>query len=142
MFKVMTWNLENLFRPHTEGGPDSEAVYQEKLEGLAAKINEQEPDALSVQEVGDPAALDDLVQLLDGSWHQRVSQHPDQRHIRVAWLTQHEISGSEDILAFPEHLKPVQVDDAGKSLAEMGRGAVAVTIQRTRAARFGSSRPI
>ncbi len=130
MFKVMTWNLENLFRPHTEGGPESEAVYQEKLEGLAATINAQAPDALSVQEVGDPAALDDLVQLLDGSWHQRVSQHPDQRHIRVAWLTQHEISGSEDVLAVPEHLEPVQVDDTGTSLAEMGRGAVAVTIQR------------
>jgi hypothetical protein len=39
------------------------------------------------------------------------------------------VTGFEDILAFPEHLEPVQVDDAGHSLAEMGRGAIAVTIQ-------------
>jgi endonuclease/exonuclease/phosphatase family metal-dependent hydrolase len=130
VFKVMTWNVENLFRPHTEGGPDSDVVYEAKLNGLAATINAQAPDALSVQEVGDPAALDDLVDLLDGSWHQRVSQHPDQRHIRVAWLTQHEITASEDILDFAEHLEPVQVDDDGTRLGEMGRGAVAITVQR------------
>lgn len=130
MFKVMTWNLENLFRPGTEAAPDSTATYEAKLEGLAAKINQQAPDALSVQEVGEPAALDDLVDLLAGNWHQRVSQHPDQRYIRVAWLTKRDITASEDILAFPEHLEPVQVDDDGNSLAEMGRGAVAITIQR------------
>ena len=129
MFKVMTWNLENLFRPHSDDGPDSDAVYEAKLNGLAATINAQAPDALSVQEVGDPAALDDLVGLLAGSWHRRVSQHPDQRHIRVAWLTQREISASEDILQFPDYLEPVQVDDAGTSLGEMGRGAVAITVQ-------------
>jgi hypothetical protein len=50
----MTWNLENLFRPGTEAGPDSTAIYEAKLEGLAAKINQQAPDALSVQEVGEP----------------------------------------------------------------------------------------
>jgi endonuclease/exonuclease/phosphatase family metal-dependent hydrolase len=130
MFKVMTWNVENLFKPHTASGPASDAVYEAKLNGLAATINAQAPDALSVQEVGDPAALDDLVALLDGTWHQRVSQHPDQRHIRVAWLTPHDITASEDILEFPDHLEPVQVDDDGNTLGEMGRGAVAVTVQR------------
>lgn len=130
MFKVMTWNVENLFRPHTEGGPGSDAVYDAKLNGLAATINAQAPDALSVQEVGDPAALDDLVGLLNGTWQQRVSTHPDQRQIRVAWLTQHEITASEEILEFPEHLEPVQVDDEGTTLGEMGRGAVAITVQR------------
>jgi hypothetical protein len=83
MFKVMTWNVENLFRPFTEAGPDSSAVYEAKLGGLAATINAQTPDALAVQEVGEPAALGDLVDLLAGSWHRRVSQHPDQRGIRV-----------------------------------------------------------
>lgn len=129
MFKVMTWNVENLFRPGADGGPTSETVYQDKLAGLAATINAQAPDALSLQEVGDPAALDDLVQLLTGTWHRRVSQHPDQRHIRVAWLSQRDISDGEDILAFPAALKPVQVDDTGATLGVMGRGAVAITLQ-------------
>jgi hypothetical protein len=68
----MTWNVENLFRPRTEGGPTSEAVYEAKLKGLAAMINAQALDALSLQEVGSPAALDDLVDLLDGDCHRRV----------------------------------------------------------------------
>ncbi len=128
MFKVMTWNVENLFKPGAAAGPASEAVYEAKLRGLAATINDQAPDALAVQEVGDPAALDDLVQRLRGTWHQKLSRHPDQRHIRVAWLTRREITQSEDILEFPAQLKPVQVDDGGATIGVMGRGAVAVTV--------------
>jgi hypothetical protein len=37
--KVMTWNLENLFRPGAESGPDTQTVYAEKLQGLASIIN-------------------------------------------------------------------------------------------------------
>jgi endonuclease/exonuclease/phosphatase family metal-dependent hydrolase len=129
MFKVMTWNVENLFRPGAAAGPVSEAVYEAKLRGLAATINDQMPDALAVQEIGDPAALDDLVRLLRGTWHKKLSRHPDQRHIRVAWLTGREITQSEDIVEFPAQLKPVQVDDGGATIGVMGRGAVAITVQ-------------
>ena len=128
MFKVMTWNVENLFKPGAAAGPASEAVYDTKLRGLAATINDQAPDALALQEVGDPAALDDLVQRLRGTWHRRLSRHPDQRHIRVAWLTQRAIMEPADIFKFPPHLQPVQVDDGGATLGVMGRGAVAVTV--------------
>jgi endonuclease/exonuclease/phosphatase family metal-dependent hydrolase len=96
---------------------------------LAATINAQAPDALSLQEIGDPAALDDLEAVIDGTWHRHVSTHPDQRHIRVAWVTPHGITDADDILAFPDHLEPVQVDDDGDTLAVMGRGAVAITVQ-------------
>ena len=68
MFKVMTWNIENLFRPGHASGPPDQAVYGDKIEGLAATINEQAPDALALQEVGDLDALDDLVQQLQGAW--------------------------------------------------------------------------
>jgi endonuclease/exonuclease/phosphatase family metal-dependent hydrolase len=128
VFKVMTWNVENLFRPGSADGPTAGTVYQQKLEGLADMINGQAPDALSVQEIGDPAALGDLVALVNGTWHQRVSTHPDQRHIRVAWLSQHAISDPEDILVFPPHLQAVQTDDDGSTIGEMGRGAVAITV--------------
>src|SRR5262245_28776749 len=60
VFKVMTWNVENLFRPGAESGPPSQAVYDEKLAGLAAKIDGLAPDVAALQEIGDPAALDDL----------------------------------------------------------------------------------
>jgi endonuclease/exonuclease/phosphatase family metal-dependent hydrolase len=128
MFKVMTWNVENLFKPGAAAGPASEAVYDSKLRGLATTINDQMPDVLAVQEIGDPAALDDLVRRLHGTWHRRLSRHPDQRHIRVAWLSRRAITGSEDILEFPPHLQPVQIDDSGAPLGVMGRGAVAITV--------------
>jgi predicted extracellular nuclease len=130
MFKVMTWNVENLFKAGTPSGPPTEAAYDAKLQGLAATINAEAPDALAVQEIGDPAALDDLVQRLQGTWHRRVSQHPDQpiHPIRVAWLTRRAITASEDILQFPPHLRPVQINDDGDPIGAMGRGAVAITV--------------
>ena len=130
MFKVMTWNVENLFKPGHASGPQTQAAYDDKIRGLASIINDQSPDALAVQEIGDPTALDDLVKHLHGgAWHRRVSQHPDPRGIRVAWLTRRAISAAEDILHFPPHLQPVQVSDDGGPLAVMGRGAVAITVQ-------------
>jgi len=129
VFKVMTWNVENLFRPGAPSGPPSQAIYDAKIKGLAATINGQAPDALALQEIGDPAALDDLVKSLTGTWHRRVSAHPDQRHIRVAWLARRAISEPADIIDFPPHVQPVQVDDAGTTLGVMGRGGVAVTVK-------------
>jgi endonuclease/exonuclease/phosphatase family metal-dependent hydrolase len=128
MFKVMTWNVENLFQPDTPSGPPTQAVYEAKIAGLASTIRGQAPDALAVQEIGAPAALDDLLDALEGKWNRRVSTHPDPRGIRVAWLTQRDINASEDILEFPSELLPVQVGDDGTTLGVMGRGAVAVTI--------------
>jgi hypothetical protein len=40
VFKVMTWTLESLFRPGTEGGLDLDAVYEAKLNGLASTIDQ------------------------------------------------------------------------------------------------------
>lgn len=103
-------------------------MYQAKLQGLASVINEQAPDLLAVQEIGDPDALADLVGLLTGVWQTQVSTHPDERHIRVAWLARRAMSDVEEVFAFPNHLQPVQVDDDGATLGAMGRGALAVTV--------------
>src|SRR5919197_2472739 len=86
VFRVMTWNVENLFKPGAPSGPSTQQAYQAKIAGLAALISSQDPDVLAVQELGDPDALSDLIDALGGTWHRRVSQHPDQRGIRVAWL--------------------------------------------------------
>ena len=53
VFKVMTWNVENLFRVGQPSGPTTAAVYDNKLKGLANAINAQAPDALALQEIGD-----------------------------------------------------------------------------------------
>jgi endonuclease/exonuclease/phosphatase family metal-dependent hydrolase len=129
VFKIMTWNLENLFRPGAPSGPRSEAAYQAKLQGLASVINEQAPDLAAVQEIGDPDALADLVGLLTGAWQTQISTHPDERQIRVAWLAQRAMSDVEEVVAFANHLQAVQVDDDGATLAAMGRGALAITVQ-------------
>lgn len=104
--KVMTWNVENLFRPGGESGPPSEEVYQAKLGGLAGKINAEAPDVAGLQEVGDPDALEDLVQLLDGEWERRLSQHPDRRGIRVGWLSRHPITASRTSSLSPNTSRP------------------------------------
>jgi endonuclease/exonuclease/phosphatase family metal-dependent hydrolase len=128
VFKVMTWNVENLFRPGTPAGPPTQAVFERKLDGLASVIEDQSPDALAVQEIGDPAALDDLVGRLTGTWHQHVSSHPDGRGIRVAWLTRSPIAAPNDIVDFPPPLGAVQSDDQGGTQAATGRGVLAVTV--------------
>jgi endonuclease/exonuclease/phosphatase family metal-dependent hydrolase len=131
-FKVMTWNVENLFPPGSTFGPSTQAMYDAKLDGLASVIIQEAPDALALQEVGEvpgqPKPLDDLVQRLNGIWHQRVSTHPDGRGIRVAWLSQLAISQPEHVFLFPAPLQPVQSDDVGGTEPSMGRGAVAVTL--------------
>ena len=81
MVVVGTWNVENLFRPGAESGPDSEAAYEAKLAALAATITGLAPDVLAVQEIGDPDALADLIKRLDGMWHSELAD-PDGRGIR------------------------------------------------------------
>ena len=65
---IAIWNLENLFRPGGDFGPKTSAVYDAKLDGLVRVVDAIGPDVLAVEEVGDPNALADLVELLDGDW--------------------------------------------------------------------------
>jgi endonuclease/exonuclease/phosphatase family metal-dependent hydrolase len=104
-------------------------VYDAKLQDLVSVINAQAPAVLGLQEIGDRDALGDLVDRLDGDWHRRVSQHPDHRGIRVAWLSRRPIDDSADLEAFPAHLQPVQTDDDGDSEGAMGRGAVGIEVK-------------
>ena len=78
---------------------------------------------LAVQEVGDPEALEDLREHLEGDWHTETSEFPDGRGIRVGFLSRLALAEVEQLRAFPERLAPVQVDDEGATLAEMGRSA-------------------
>lgn len=134
MVTVGTWNLENLFRPGGgSGSPSGDSEYEGKLDALAETIGRLEPDVLAIQEVGDPEALDDLVTRLDGRWHTELAE-PDGRGIRVGMLSQLSLTKVEQVRDFPDYLKPVQVDDDGSTINELGRPAL-----RTRVRTGGTS---
>jgi endonuclease/exonuclease/phosphatase family metal-dependent hydrolase len=126
---VATWNLENLFRPGAEAGPSDDQQYEAKLTELARVIGELDPDVLAVQEVGDLDALEDLRRRLDGEWHTRMSEFPDERGIRVGFMSRRALRLVEDVREFPSLLEPVQVDDEETKVHEMGRGALKVRVR-------------
>jgi endonuclease/exonuclease/phosphatase family metal-dependent hydrolase len=126
---VATWNLENLFRPGGEAGPSDDRQYEAKLAELARVIGEIDPDVLAVQEVGDLDALEDLRVRLDGEWHTETSEFPDERGIRVGFLSRRALRRVEQVREFPALLEPVQVDDEETKVHEMGRGALRVRVR-------------
>jgi endonuclease/exonuclease/phosphatase family metal-dependent hydrolase len=129
MLTVATWNLENLFRPGAGDGPTSQQAYDTKIDHLRAVIETINPDVLGVQEVGQPEALDDLRDALTGTWHAIASRHPDGRGIRVGFLSKLPFAEHEDVVPFPQVLKPIQQNDDGALEHDMGRGALRVRVQ-------------
>ncbi|MGW6057556.1 endonuclease/exonuclease/phosphatase family protein [Streptomyces sp. NPDC055189] len=123
-----TWNLENLYRPGGKFGPKDKAAYEAKLASLAATIKALNPSVLGVQEVGDPEALADLAGMLEGTWHTTLSEHADERGIRVGFLSSLPVFVVADENAFPAPLRPVQAGDSGKPVDRAGRGVLAVTV--------------
>ncbi len=132
MVTIATWNVENLFRAGVVGGPQTVETYERKLAALAATIDQIAPDVLALQEIGDPAALDDLVARLapppGGSWAVVLSAFPDERGIRVAVLSGLPVRASGDVVDLAARLRPVQEDDRGPGATRMGRGALRVQI--------------
>ncbi|MCX4668007.1 endonuclease/exonuclease/phosphatase family protein [Streptomyces sp. NBC_01381] len=123
-----TWNLENLYRPGGRFGPKDKAAYEAKLASLAATIRALRPSVLGVQEVGDPEALRDLAEMLGERWEVTLSEHADDRGIRVGFLSNLPVSVVADEDCFPGPMRPVQVDDSGRPVARAGRGVLAVLV--------------
>jgi len=89
-FKVMTWNVENLFRPAPGAAQGEQQRFQQKLQLLSAVINQLAPDVVALQEVGGLEPLTDVQQALGGNFpHLAISLFPDPRGIRVAILSKH-----------------------------------------------------
>jgi endonuclease/exonuclease/phosphatase family metal-dependent hydrolase len=124
----MTWNVENLFRPGGMAGVTDPPLYEQKLENLASMISTHRPDVIGLQEVGDPAALDDLKAILGASYpHVLVATHFDAMHpIRVAALLRRGIKpvGQEELVDFPAGALSDVPQETGP-LTEMGRGELA-----------------
>ncbi len=49
-FRVMSWNVENLFDVGDDDGPDTQAQFAAKIESLRAIIDAQKPHVLALQE--------------------------------------------------------------------------------------------
>ena len=132
--KVMTWNVENLFRPSPTSGGDELKSYNDKIKILSAVLLQQDPDVVALQEVGGDEPLEDLQAELGGAFPHRVSSvFPDKRGIRVAFLSKRPIDDNEDIVRFPRGpaLDIHDIDAAGASvpISQMGRGALRVQIR-------------
>jgi endonuclease/exonuclease/phosphatase family metal-dependent hydrolase len=130
MLVVGTWNLENLFRPGAEAGPTNQQAYEAKLDALTSTIEAVAPDVLAVQEIGQPEALEDLRARLGDDWHAVSSEHPDQRGIRVGFLSTVPFVEIEQVVEFPAALQPIQQrDQQGSDEHAMGRGALRVRVE-------------
>jgi hypothetical protein len=137
--RVLNWNLENLFLPGQDGGPTTEAAFQDKLTSLAAVIDQVAPDVAAVQEIGPDPALARLQARLSHQLPHAATGDPDDRQIRVAILSAHPLANITKIRPFPPGVRAVQskdevfndpttpVDEA--VTGQMGRGALGATIE-------------
>jgi endonuclease/exonuclease/phosphatase family metal-dependent hydrolase len=87
MFTVLTWNVENLFRPKQSATAAERQRYQAMLNHIARLIKAEAPDVVALQEVGGLGPLTDLQRACGGYPHLDISSFPDDRGIRVAILS-------------------------------------------------------
>ncbi|MDZ5447771.1 hypothetical protein U2F26_34560 [Micromonospora sp. 4G57] len=119
---VMTWNVENLFRPDDTDAAAAE-TYAAKLTYIAGLISGTGADVVAVQEIGSPAAAEDLRAALCEAWQAVVSAHPDSRGISVAVVARHPLTEEARITALPQAGLPAVPDVDGGSLTHLGRSA-------------------
>lgn len=134
-FSAMTWNVENLFRPALEAEEAERERYQRKLGLLAEVIGRLAPDVVALQEVGSEEPLEDLQGALDGAYpHRAVSDSPDGRGIRVAFLSQHDVAEREDVVEFPEgpalDIHDITAEGGTEPIDRMSRGALRVRVTK------------
>lgn len=132
-FKVMTWNVENLYPVGSASGPKTPEAYKRKLESLAEAILSLDPDVLALQEVGSPESFADLNARLENRYpHFQLSGFPDGRGIRVGFLSKLEIQDSEDISKFlAGGLANVPgIDETGQPdlVSKMSRGILRIQV--------------
>jgi len=138
--KVMTWNVENLFSPSEEGFDSAEELqtakdtFDEKIALLKKVINQAAPDIIGFQEIGDEEALSKLQTALGNYPHSAISNYPDGRGIRNAFLCKHAIQDRQDIVNFPAGVAQLifSLDGYGNTrpVTRLGRGALYVCFDK------------
>lgn len=132
--RVMTWNVENLFRPMPGSAQDEQRRYERKLALLATVITQADPDVVALQEVGGEEPLFDLQEALGAAYlHRASSAFPDSRGIRVAFLSKLAIHDRIDIVDFPPG-PALAIQDfapAGGTMPviRLGRGALRIRVE-------------
>jgi predicted extracellular nuclease len=129
--RIGTWNLENLFKPPSDFGPKTDAEYDAKLDALAGAITRMDPHVLAAQEVGDPAALQELADRVGGTWHiETADPEAGTNHaIRVGILSRVELTKQTQVSAFPDKLRAIQQGDGqDDDTKTMGRPALHVRV--------------
>jgi len=122
-FRLMTWNVENLFDVGDDDGPKTQAQFAAKIESLRAVIDAQRPHVLTLQEVGSESALAKLQAALEHKLPHR------------AIISRRVLHDPAEIRPFPSGLLPVQVGDdppgpdGPRMMNQMGRGALQVTVR-------------
>jgi endonuclease/exonuclease/phosphatase family metal-dependent hydrolase len=135
-FTVMTWNVENLFRPEDDAATEEQERYELKLSLIAGLINLRGPDVVALQEVGGVGPLQDLQQALDGTYpHRIISLFPDSRGIRVAFLSALPLDEpSEDIVDFPSgpalDVNDLTATGGSEPITRMSRGALRIRVTK------------
>lgn len=136
-FRLMSWNVENLFAPANGA---SRERFSRKLATLAALIDGAAPTVLALQEVGGPDALAALQERLGRPMPHAALADPDGRGIRCAVLSTLPIEAQGQIRSFPPLIHPVQnrdpiFDDPATPLddesltTQLGRPALEVTVR-------------
>jgi hypothetical protein len=77
-FRVMSWNIENLFDVGDDDGPETAAQLNSKIESLRAVIDAQKPHVLALQEIGSETALGRLQAALSLPMQYRAVAAPDE----------------------------------------------------------------
>ena len=135
-FKVMTWNVENLFRPGPGAGQPEQQRFQQKLQLLANVINQLAPDVVALQEVGGLEPLSDLQQALGAGYpHRAISAFPDPRGIRVAFLSKLALVGPPvDTVDFPPgpalDIHDLTATGGSTPITHMSRGALRIRVSK------------
>jgi endonuclease/exonuclease/phosphatase family metal-dependent hydrolase len=138
-FTAMTWNVQNLFLPSDDAGPDDLAAFEQKLDSLAEVIDHVRPHVLALQEVGPNNVLIQLQNTLTHQMPFAIEGQPDGRGIRVAFLSTQSFTTTRHLQPFPNQIFPVQVKDPvfddprtsgqNESLAaRMGRGSLEINV--------------
>ena len=139
LFTAMTWNVENLFPPGYPISPQhviTQAEYDAKLDYVAQTIGTLAPDVLALQEIGsrteaDTQSFADLQGRVQAQYPFGVlSNYPDGRGIRVAFLSRLPIQHPQELVSFaPGELSQVPDWSPAPPITQMGRGALSIAVE-------------